>query len=73
MANNPNGITPTKPFTDQQWAEMNTMLTVTIPQHEDLLNRSKAAGLDVSAAMQQLAASKKQLQSMIDAFKDIYK
>lgn len=60
------------PFTPEQWRQMLIMLNETIPQSEDLLNRSKAAGLDVTVPMQQLQESKQKLKAIVDAWKDKY-
>lgn len=72
MSNNPNGVNPVKPFSDEQWRQMLIMLNETIPQSEDLLNRSKQAGLDVTVPMQQLQESKTKLKAIVDAWKDKY-
>ena len=73
MATNPSPTQTVKPWDDATWLQMNTMLTVTIPQQEDLLDRSAKAGLDVTAAKQALADSKAKLSGLISQFKDLYK
>jgi hypothetical protein len=72
MTNQSSQPVGTLPWTREQFSQMQTMLTETIPAQEDNLRRSKAAGLQVDDLINQLAASKLQLQKLIDAWKDKY-
>ena len=72
MTNNPNPVV-SLPWTKEQFAQMETMLNVTIPMQEDNLRRAKASGLNVDDLLTQLTEHKTRLQNMIAAWKDKYK
>lgn len=72
MNNPPKNGKVSLPWTPEQFQQMKTMLNVTIPEHEDNLNRAEKSGLDVSEARKQLAIQKDSLFKMIDAWKDKY-
>ncbi len=73
MANNPGMISSGLPWTKDQFNQMKTMLTVTIPMQEDTLKRTAASGLDVKDLQEQLAQHKANLTKMIAAWEDKYK
>lgn len=61
-----------RPWTDEQFAQMQQMLEETIPNQEDMLKRAEKAGLNVDKLKSDLSNHKQRLSGLIDAWKDKY-
>lgn len=61
-----------RPWTQEQFDQMNQMLNETIPMQEDFLKRSEQAGLNVDKLKSDLAGHKQRLSGLINAWKDKY-